>query len=215
MAMPDNLPRFPRGPYRYFKRVLDLTAATIGLAAMSPILASIAILIKLDSDGPVLFGHERIGLGGRKFKTWKFRTMAHSEANAGPQITSAGDTRVTRVGRILRKTKMDEVPQLLNVLIGDMSLVGPRPEVEEYVNLFADDYSLLLTVRPGITDEASIAFRNEEEILGNAVDAERTYREHIAPRKIRLYLSYLDEMSFSKDLSILFRTFFKIIHNHE
>lgn len=175
-----------------------------------PALATIGAAVKLDSRGPMFFGHERVGRDGKRFRTWKFRTMVQDADKMGAEVTAGGDPRVTRVGRILRATKLDELPQLYNVLVGDMSLVGPRPEVPHYVELFRDDYEEILKVRPGITDEASIEFRDEEKILAEADDPEKEYVERIAPRKISLYKKYVREMSLHNDLSILVKTLIKV-----
>lgn len=192
--------------YGVIKRIVDVVASSAGLAVTAPVLLGVAFLVKIDSRGPVLFGHERVGRYGRRFRTWKFRSMVQGAEHGGTQITSSGDLRITRVGRWLRSTKVDELPQLLNVLAGDMSLVGPRPEVARYVEMFAVDYEEILRVRPGITDEASIEFRDEESVLAQADDPEREYVEVVAPRKIELYKRYVREMSLVKDLSILART---------
>jgi len=197
--------------YPVVKRLFDALASAAGLVVVSPILAAAVLAVKLDSSGPAFFGHERIGRAGKKFKVWKLRTMVQRAEELGPQVTAGGDSRITRVGRVLRKTKIDELPQLINVLKGDMSLVGPRPEVERYVNHFADDYREILKIRPGITDEASIEYRDEEAVLSAASDPEREYIEVVAPRKIALYKRYVKEMSLSKDLFILFRTIWKVI----
>jgi lipopolysaccharide/colanic/teichoic acid biosynthesis glycosyltransferase len=160
--------------------------------------------VVLDSPGPVLFRHLRIGRDGRKFQLLKFRSM--SRGSRGGEITAAGDPRVTRFGRVLRKTKLDELPQLWNVLLGDMSLVGPRPEVERYVCMFAREYEEILKVRPGITDLAAIEFRDEERVLGAAPDAEVAYCTEVLPAKLALYRRYLAERSMGTDLRILGRT---------
>jgi lipopolysaccharide/colanic/teichoic acid biosynthesis glycosyltransferase len=197
--------------YPVVKRLFDAAASAAGLVVVSPILAAAIIAVKLDSPGPAFFGHERIGRAGKKFKVWKLRTMVPRAEEQGPQVTVGGDARITRVGRVLRKTKIDELPQLINVLMGDMSLVGPRPEVERYVKHFADDYQQILKIQPGITDEASIEYRDEEAVLSASSDPEREYIEVVAPRKIALYKRYVQEMSLTKDLSILFRTIWKVV----
>jgi lipopolysaccharide/colanic/teichoic acid biosynthesis glycosyltransferase len=190
--------------YDVSKRLLDAAASAAGLLVLSPILVAVAVAVRLDSPGPVLFRHERVGRHGRKFHVLKFRSMTHR--STGAQITAAGDARVTRVGRILRRTKLDELPQLLNVLVGDMSLVGPRPEVQRYVDLFPAEYAEILRVRPGITDLAAIEYRDEERLLAASTDPESEYRSTVLPAKIALYRRYLAERSLATDLRILART---------
>jgi lipopolysaccharide/colanic/teichoic acid biosynthesis glycosyltransferase len=186
------------------KRAIDVVAAGAGLVALSPVLAAAAIAVKLGSPGPVLFRHARVGKDGRTFEVLTFRSMR--VGGAGPAITTGGDPRVTRVGRLLRRTKLDELPQLWNVLVGDMSLVGPRPEVQRYVDRFAGDYARILSIRPGITDFAAVEYRDEESVLAAAADAEAAYVERVLPAKIRLYHRYLDEMSLKTDVSLVLRT---------
>jgi len=195
--------------YAAAKRALDAGVAATGLLALGPLLAVLALAVKLDSPGPVLFRHERVGRGGRSFKLFKFRSMTHGAK--GPQVTSAGDGRITRVGRWLRRTKLDELPQLWNVLVGDMSLVGPRPEVARYVELFAEDYRDILEVRPGITDFAAIEYRDEERVLAAAADPEAEYRQVVLPAKIALYRRYLAERSLTTDLLLIGRTLLAIL----
>ncbi len=190
--------------YVFFKRLTDITASLSGLAVLSPVLITVAIAVKLDSPGPALFKHERIGRRGRRFSLLKFRSMTHGAR--GREVTVAGDARVTRVGRILRRSKIDELPQLWNVLVGDMSLVGPRPEVPRYVELFAEDYRDILEVRPGITDFAAIEYRDEERILAASADPEAEYRQVVLPAKIALYRRYLAERSYWTDLTLIART---------
>src|SRR5262249_43180358 len=158
----------------------------------------IALLVRLSSPGPALFRQARLGRGGREFAIWKFRTM-RSDAAPGPLITAAGDARVTPLGRFLRHTKIDELPQLVNVLVGDMSLVGPRPEVPKYLPCYD---RAVLAVRPGITDPASIAYRDEEELLARFADPERAYVELVLPKKLELARAYLREQSLGRDLSL-------------
>jgi lipopolysaccharide/colanic/teichoic acid biosynthesis glycosyltransferase len=186
------------------KRLLDIVASAAGLLLLSPLLAAAAIAVRLDSPGPSLFRHERVGRNGRRFHVLKFRSMTHR--SKGAEVTAAGDWRITRVGRILRKTKLDELPQLLNVLVGEMSLVGPRPEVQRYVDLFPAEYAEILRVRPGITDLAAIEYRDEERLLAASADPESEYRSVVLPAKIALYRKYLAERSFATDLRILART---------
>jgi lipopolysaccharide/colanic/teichoic acid biosynthesis glycosyltransferase len=193
-----------RRSYEVAKRLLDATAALVGLALLSPLLALLALAVRLDSPGPVLFRHERVGRGGRPFHLLKFRSMAHR--SSGAQVTVAGDARVTPVGSLLRRTKLDELPQLWNVLVGDMSLVGPRPEVERYVRAFPEAYRQILAVRPGITDYAAIEYRHEEAILAAAADPEAEYLGVVLPAKIALYQRYLAERSMRTDLAILAQT---------
>ena len=193
---------------RFGKRALDAAASLAGLVVLSPVLLAAAAAVALLDPGPVFFAHERVGLGFRRFRVLKFRTMR--AGGAGPAITTGGDPRVTAVGRFLRRTKLDELPQLLNVLAGDMSLVGPRPEVAKYVELFRADYEDILTVRPGITDFAAIEYRDEEAVLKSFPDPEKAYVEKILPDKIRLYRRYLAEMSLACDLKLILGTFLKI-----
>ena len=187
------------------KRLVDVLLATLALVAAAPVLLACACLVKVSSRGPVLFRQERIGRFGRPFNIMKFRTMRHGAS--GLAVTSTSDSRITTVGRWLRATKLDELPQLINVIRGDMSLVGPRPEVAKYVALWpADARAEILRLRPGITDPASIEFRREAEMLADANDPEAWYIDEILPRKIELYRQYVAERSLWGDLEILFRT---------
>ncbi|MBU4273949.1 MAG: sugar transferase [Planctomycetes bacterium] len=192
------------------KRLLDVTAAGLGLLLLSPLLAVVALLVKLTSPGPALFRQERVGRGGKPFFILKFRSMVADAPNRGGQITYGADPRITTVGRLIRKTKIDELPQLLNVLRGEMSLVGPRPEVRKYVDMFAEDYEEILRVRPGITDLASVKYRDEAAILGAAADPEQEYVERVLPEKIRLAREYVRRQSLLLDLGIIFGTLFHI-----
>jgi lipopolysaccharide/colanic/teichoic acid biosynthesis glycosyltransferase len=188
------------------KRLLDLLVAIAGLAVLAPVLLAIAVLVRLDSSGPVLFRQTRIGRHGIPFEMLKFRTMYESTTN-GLQLTVSRDARITRIGRFLRATKTDELPQLVNVVRGHMSLVGPRPEVPRYVALYPPQVrDVVLSVRPGITDEASILFRNEAAILATAADPERVYIETILPQKLRIYEAYARRHGLRGDLRILLRT---------
>jgi lipopolysaccharide/colanic/teichoic acid biosynthesis glycosyltransferase len=189
------------------KRTFDVLSSSVFLVLFSIPYGILALLIKLDSDGPVHHKAQRAGQGGRLFTLFKFRTMKVGAATAGPAITSSGDERVTRVGRILRKTKLDEIPQLWNVLKGEMSLIGPRPEDPRYVALYNNEQKRILDVRPGLSSPASIQFRNEEEILqcsGRSV--EEFYIQTVMPAKLKLDLKYLDNQSFTRDLEICFKT---------
>jgi lipopolysaccharide/colanic/teichoic acid biosynthesis glycosyltransferase len=189
------------------KRVFDLTAALLGLVMLSPLLLALALWVKLDSPGPVFFRQERVGRGGRLFRIHKFRTMVHEPGATGLPLTVGEDARITRAGRILRRHKLDELPQLLNVLRGEMSLVGPRPEVPRYVARYPEHLrDKLLSVRPGLTDPASLAHLDESERLGRSSDPERTYVEEILPVKLRQAEHYVDHASLSQDLRVLWRT---------
>lgn len=188
------------------KRALDSIASTLGLLLASPVLLVVAVLIKGTSPGPVFYRQERVGLEGRCFRIVKFRTMCQGADQFGPGITSSGDPRVTAIGRWLRRVKLDELPQLWNVLKGEMSLVGPRPEVLRYVESYSTAHRRVLSVRPGITDLASIAYRGEEELLAGHSDLDRYYREVVLPDKLDMNLEYLDRMSFTYDLLLMVRT---------
>lgn len=192
------------------KRGFDVLASLAGLVLLSPVLAVVALAIKLTSPGPVFFRQERVGRGFRRFEILKFRTMVPDAPKLGGQLTAGEDPRITRVGRLLRKIKLDELPQLINVLKGDMSFVGPRPEVPRYVEIFRDDYRELLTVRPGITDLASLKYRDESEVLGRSSDPETTYVEQVLPEKIALGKQYLRRSSLWFDVGLIFKTLFRL-----
>ncbi len=197
------------------KRLLDITLSLIGLTVMLPLFALIAILIKIDSPGPVFYKHRRIGKNFKPFGVYKFRTMVKDADKRGPQITSGGDPRITKIGRFLRKSKIDELPQLINVLKGDMSLVGPRPEVEKYVNLYKKDYQEILKVRPGITDISSVIYRDEESVLKEQHDPEEYYKNILLPQKIQLAKKYVKNQSVIFDMKIILATILKVIFpNH-
>lgn len=193
------------------KRIFDLVASLAGLGLTAPLLILIAVLVKLDSSGPIFFRQERMGRGFQPFQLIKFRSMAVDAARRGPMITVGGDARVTRVGRWLRRTKLDELPQLINVVRGEMSLVGPRPEVRKYVEMFRAEYEEILSVPPGITDYAAIEFRNEEEVLRGYADPESGYVSHVLPAKIVLYRRYLRERGVLADLKILVATAARVV----
>ncbi len=190
------------------KRVLDITAAAAGLAATAPLLAVIAVAVRRTSPGPALFRQTRVGKDGRPFQMLKFRTMSVPKTpDTGPQVTAGGDSRVTRIGRVLRRTKLDELPELVNILRGEMSLVGPRPEVPKYVAHYTDaERAAVHRVRPGLTDPATVRFRSEEEILARAADPEQAYVDDVLPTKIQMYKDYLEGASFVGDLRILGET---------
>ncbi len=188
------------------KRVYDLVFASLGLVILLPLLAVLAVLVKVADGGPIFFGQSRVGRGGTPFRIWKFRTMVPDAEKRGLSITAGGDSRITRVGRMLRTFKLDELPQLWNVLRGEMSLVGPRPEVPRYVALYTAEQRRVLDLRPGITDLASIEFRHEEELLATATDKEKFYVECCLPRKIDLNLCYAASAGLWSDTVIIIRT---------
>lgn len=192
------------------KRIFDIISSLFGLILLSPFMIIIAILIKLDSKGPIFFKQVRVTKNGREFKIFKYRTMKIG-SDKYSQITVGKDSRITKVGDFLRKYKLDEIPQLINVLIGDMSLVGPRPEVPKYVALYTKEQREILKVRAGITDYASIEFSNENDILANETDPEKAYIEKIMPRKIELNKKYLSEISVMTDIKIILLTIKKIL----
>lgn len=193
------------------KRIFDVMAALAGLLLLAPLLVLIAVWVTLDSAGPVFFRQERVGQHGVLFRIFKFRTMTVGMEKQG-QITIGRDARITGVGHRLRHYKLDELPQLLNVLIGDMSLVGPRPEVPKYVALYTSaQRELVLSVKPGITDLASITYRDENRLLGESADPERTYIEEVMPVKLRFYEEYVRQRSFALDVRIIFMTIGKLI----
>jgi lipopolysaccharide/colanic/teichoic acid biosynthesis glycosyltransferase len=189
------------------KRFFDLAISGCGLVLSLPLWAAAALAIKLDSKGPVLFRQDRVGMGGRPFSILKFRTMSVGSDLEGQRLTRRNDPRVTRVGRILRRTRMDELPQLLNVLWGEMSLVGPRPEMPEHAALLTEAEKKVLEVRPGITSPASLEYLDESELLGSEGSVEQLYAKVILPAKVRLNLQYLERASLFSDLGILWRTF--------
>ncbi|HUI06170.1 MAG TPA: sugar transferase [Verrucomicrobiae bacterium] len=188
------------------KRTYDVVFAVLGLLILSPLLVLIAFVVKLSDSGPVFFLQRRIGRYGRPFWIWKFRTMVVDAEKHGLSVTRAGDCRVTRVGRVLRKTKLDELPQLWNVLRGEMSFVGPRPEVPCYVQRYTPEQRQVLDLKPGITDLASLKFRHEEELLRGATDTERLYVEYCLPKKIELNLNYNRRANLWRDTRIILQS---------
>jgi lipopolysaccharide/colanic/teichoic acid biosynthesis glycosyltransferase len=191
------------------KRSLDFFFSAVGLVLLSPLLLVTSLAIKLDSRGPVFHGSERIGRYGRPFRMWKFRTMYLNSEKLGV-TTGLNDPRVTGVGRFLRRYKIDELPQLVNVLTGEMSLVGPRPEFQEHTAEYTGEEELILTVRPGITDYASVRFRNQDELIGSE-DPHRMFIEKIRPEKNRLRVDYVKRQSLAEDFKILFQTILCVI----
>ena len=190
----------------FWKRALDAAVSLAALLILSPVMLLLALAVKLDSRGPVFYRQIRVGRYGRDFKIYKFRTMVRDADRIGPAVTIGGDPRVTRVGRLIRKCRMDEFSQLLNVLNGTMSLVGPRPEVRRYVDAYTPEGMATLLIRPGVTAPSSIAFKDEDRLLNAAEDPDRIYLEKILPPKTELNLEYLRGMSIPGDVKILFRT---------
>ena len=188
------------------KHAFDITLAFLGLFVLSPLFLLVALLIKLDSPGPVFFRQERMGRGFRPFRIYKFRTMVHDASRKGGAITFGADPRITKIGRALRKAKIDEFPQLLNVLRGEMSFVGPRPEVRQYVELFRADYEEILQVLPGITDLASLKYRHEAELLARFENPEEEYVRHVLPEKMKLAKEYVKQSSFFFDITVILKT---------
>ncbi|MBS4206756.1 sugar transferase [Bacillus sp. FJAT-50079] len=193
------------------KRAMDLLFTTIGLIIIAPILLLISILIKIDSRGPVFFKQVRVGKNERPFKILKFRTMVVDAEKLGKQITVGKDQRITKIGHFLRKSKLDELPQLINVFKGDMSLVGPRPEVPKYTAFYTKEQKKIFNIRPGITDYASIKYRNENEILALSNDPERTYIEEIMNDKLKYNMEYMEKRSILTDIKIILLTIKAII----
>lgn len=192
------------------KRLLDLIGSVFGLIILFPVLALIGLAVKLDSPGPVFFRQERVGIGGELFRIFKFRSMV--VFNAGTDVTVAGDARVTRVGRFIRRTKLDELPQLINVAQGSMSLVGPRPEVPRYMALYSEEQrGVILSVKPGMTDFAAIELHDEEGILANYADLDKAYIEVLMPMKAQLYSRYVESQSLLLDLTLIARTILVIL----
>ncbi len=192
--------------YRVLKRLLDLGLSLVGLTMLGPLFGMVALAVVLDSPGPVFYRGNRIGKDGVPFRILKFRTMVTHADRVGPALTSGGDPRVTRVGRIMRKLKIDELPQLVNVLRGEMSLVGPRPESPGYVALYTPQQKQVLRVKPGITGLTQIRFRNEEALLQRYTDVETAYVETIMPYKLSLDIEYIAQRSFSLDIRLLAQT---------
>lgn len=189
------------------KRLFDIVASGIGLLVLSPLFLIVAIVIRSDSNGPIFFRQTRMGLRTKPFRIFKFRTMVQDAEKRGRQITVGQDARITKSGKLLRKTKIDELPQLINVFLGDMSLVGPRPEVPRYLPYYSEEDLSTLWIRPGITAPSSVHFRDENDLLADAADPERYYIEEILPKKNSLNRDYVRNLSFWNDIKILFQTF--------
>lgn len=189
------------------KKIFDFIVALLALFILLPFFLVVAVLIKADSKGAVFFRQTRVGKGGKLFKIYKFRTMEQVQPEGGLKITVGGDSRITKIGRALRKSKLDELPQLINIIKGEMSFVGPRPEVPEYVEHYSQqDKDIVLSVRPGITDLASIEFRDENDILAGEDEPEKAYIEKILPEKLKYCRFYVDNQSFFGDIAIILRT---------
>jgi lipopolysaccharide/colanic/teichoic acid biosynthesis glycosyltransferase len=194
------------------KRILDVVGSAFGLLLLLPVLAVVAVIIKLDSPGPIFFRQERVGLRGRLFRIFKFRSMVIGAAGAGTALTVRGDTRITRAGLFLRRSKLDELPQLINVLVGDMSIVGPRPEVPEFMKFYTPKQrAIILSMRPGITDYAAILFRDESSLLNGVRDPIEVYRREIMPAKFACYERYSGEISLLNDLRIILVTILLLV----
>lgn len=196
--------------FMYIKRLSDLIISTVTLLVLSPLLLLIGVVVRAESTGPAVYKQIRVGKSGRPFTLFKFRSMSVSRAG-GPEFTPGQTARVTRFGRILRKSKLDELPQLWNVLVGDMSIVGPRPEVPAWTKVYPERWEIALSVRPGITDPASIVFRDEEEILAAAADPDECYRHEILPRKLDLATEYAIHRTLLGDLKIAMRTVLAVL----
>ena len=196
---------------KIIKRIFDIVCSGLGLIILSPFLLFVAIRIKMGSDGPVFFKQIRVGEKGREFKILKFRTMVVDAEKLGRQITVGNDSRITKIGAFLRKYKIDELPQLINVFKGDMSLVGPRPEVPRYVNMYTEEQRRVLDVKPGITDLASIRYRDENELLGQAENPDEFYINTIMPDKLALNVEYINKSNIFLDIYIILKTILKCI----
>jgi len=192
------------------KRLFDIVFSFLGIIILSPFLILAAILIKIDSSGPVFYRPLRVGKNGKKFRVFKFRTMVENAEKLGGPSTAFKDVRMTKIGKFLRRYKADELPQLINILKSEMSVVGPRPQVEEYTSKYTGEQKLILSVKPGLTDYASIEFINLDKILGDE-NVDEKYRREIEPRKNELRLRYVKEHSFWIDLKIIFRTVLKLV----
>jgi lipopolysaccharide/colanic/teichoic acid biosynthesis glycosyltransferase len=197
------------------KRAFDIVAALLGLIVLSPLFAIVALIIRLQDGSPIFFRQERIGRGGTPFRMWKFRTMVRHAEHLGAPLTVGRDPRITAIGHWLRKLKIDEFPQLINVLKGEMSLVGPRPEVAKYVVMYSPHQQRVLDLIPGITDPSSIRYRNESEFLATSPDPERTYVEIVMPDKIRINLEYAEGASAWSDVVVVLQTIMKIMPGRE
>lgn len=207
MSTGGNAPLVPKG----LPRIVDLAAASLGMVVLSPVFLLIALAVKTSSAGPVMFRQQRVGRVGQLFTLLKFRSM--EERIAGPEITARGDSRVTRIGRLLRRSKLDELPSLWNVARGEMALVGPRPEVPRYVQQSDPQWALILATRPGLTDPVTLRLRNEEDLLASVEDPERFYRETLQPFKLNAYVEYLKTRSPGSDAKVLVSTLLAVLNS--
>ena len=195
----------------FFKRFLDIFVSLVLIALIWPVLIVLAIIIKIDSPGPVFFRQERVTRYGRRFRIFKFRTMVNNADKMGSLVTTKNDSRVTKVGSVIRKTRIDELPQLFNIFLGDMTLVGTRPEVVKYVDKYTDEMKATLLLPAGVTSEASICYKDEEKLLENAEDADTTYVNEILPEKMKYNLSAIEKFSFFSDIKTMFRTVIAVL----
>lgn len=195
----------------FFKRFLDIFVSLVLIALIWPVLLVLAIIIKIDSPGPVFFRQERVTRYGRRFRIFKFRTMVNNADKMGSLVTTKNDSRVTKVGSVIRKTRIDELPQLFNIFLGDMTLVGTRPEVVKYVDKYTDEMKATLLLPAGVTSEASICYKDEEKLLENAEDADTTYVNEILPEKMKYNLSAIEKFSFFSDIKTMFRTVIAVL----
>ncbi|WP_299126534.1 sugar transferase [uncultured Alcanivorax sp.] len=193
------------------KRFFDIVVSLCALFVLAPVMLAVAVAVKTDSSGPVFFRQIRVGLGGRDFEIMKFRSMSHDPVASQGVFDAGNSSRVTAVGQVIRKTKLDELPQFVNVLKGDMSIVGPRPEVRKWVEAYPERWSKVHCVRPGITDPAAIEFKDEEALLAGYDDPVEAYRTVILPRKLDLYEMYIDKRSLFSDVGVMLKTFTKIV----
>ncbi len=196
---------------RYIKRFIDIILSLSGLILLFPFFLLIAVLIKKEDGGSVFFRQVRVGQNGKPFKIYKFRTMVENAERLGVKVTKEDDPRITEIGKFLRKYKIDELPQLINVLKGEMSFVGPRPEVPKYVELFRDDYEEILKVKPGITDYASLEYKDENKLLKGVENPEEIYIKEILPVKIKYYKRYIKDISFLTDIKLIIKTIMGIV----
>jgi lipopolysaccharide/colanic/teichoic acid biosynthesis glycosyltransferase len=197
--------------YELQKRLVDIGVASLALCLSAPVVVAAALLVKLGSEGPLLYRSRRVGKGWREFDLLKLRTMKVEQTEGAPQVTSGSDERITRVGRLLRRLKVDELPQLINVLRGEVSLVGPRPEVMRYASRYREKYDIVLTMKPGLTDRATLAHIDEESELAASQDPETYYLDVVLPRKIEMYLEYIENQNMLEDLAILAATGMKLL----